>query len=232
MAKFLNCFNSTVGEGDEIKSFLYASDGTAITQTGGALDINIASGSLTVTENDVYAEDSAHTSGDEGGFVLSLRVDDLASVPASVLAGTEGDYQAFITGPSGELLVGANNLDIRDLSDSTDSVSIGDGTDTLAINSDGSINVSETKPTTFASAQPIVGTSAAAIVTKLTNQCKIYVRNEGSEPVYVGPTGVTTLTGYKIGCGEVECFEGDADLFAIAGTATAVGAVHVFQVAA
>ena len=41
----------------------------------------------------------------------------------------------------GSITVDAVDLDIRDLSDATDSVSIGDGTDTLAVNSDGSINV-------------------------------------------------------------------------------------------
>jgi len=40
------------------------------------------------------------------------------------------------------LVVSATDLDIRDLSHTTDSVEIGDGTDTLAINGDGSINVS------------------------------------------------------------------------------------------
>jgi hypothetical protein len=53
--------------------------------------------------------------------------------------------------PSQQLKVNANgsvdanilntDLDIRDLSHTTDSVKIGDGTDTLAINADGSINV-------------------------------------------------------------------------------------------
>jgi hypothetical protein len=42
---------------------------------------------------------------------------------------------------SGTVAVTATDLDIRDLTDATDSVSIGDGTDTLAVNTDGSINV-------------------------------------------------------------------------------------------
>jgi len=42
---------------------------------------------------------------------------------------------------SGSVTVTATDLDIRDLSDASDSVAIGDGTDTLAVNGDGSINV-------------------------------------------------------------------------------------------
>ena len=98
-------FDATVGNCDEVKTFLFASDGTALTQTGGALDVNLASGTITLTEEDNYDEDSAHASGDKGGFVLSVRADDLDAVPAGILAGTEGDYQAFITGPEGQLFV-------------------------------------------------------------------------------------------------------------------------------
>lgn len=98
------------------------SSGNEVAVTGNALDVNIASGSLTVTESDVYAEDSAHTTGDDGTFVMAVRVDDLAAVPATALAGTELDYQAFISGPNGELLVGAVDLDIRDLDAATDNV--------------------------------------------------------------------------------------------------------------
>jgi len=42
---------------------------------------------------------------------------------------------------SGSVTVTATDLDIRDLSHTQDSVEIGDGTDTLAVNTDGSINV-------------------------------------------------------------------------------------------
>ena len=177
MAKFKNCFSSTVGQGDEIKSFLYTSDGTAITQTGGALDVNIANANVTVD---------------------------------------------------------ATDLDIRDLSAAQDNVAISDGTDTLAINADGSINVvaSQSKPTSYAASAPVVGTSEAVIATKLSGQCRLVVRNEGSEPIYVGPTGVSVASSFKIDCGEVYEFTGDADLFAIAASATSAGDIRVFQEAA
>lgn len=42
---------------------------------------------------------------------------------------------------SGSVTVTATNLDIRDLTHASDSVKVGDGTDFLAINTDGSINV-------------------------------------------------------------------------------------------
>jgi len=53
----------------------------------------------------VHAEDSAHTSGDLGSFSLSIRIDDINADNSALLAGTNGDYQAFITDASGALYV-------------------------------------------------------------------------------------------------------------------------------
>ena len=57
----------------------------------------------------------------------------------TTLTGITNDVNIADGGNS--ITVDAIDLDIRDLTDATDSVSIGDGTDTLAVNTDGSINV-------------------------------------------------------------------------------------------
>ena len=95
-------FNSTVGKCDEVKTFLYSSDGTALTQTGGALDVNIAASdiSISVAESDVYAEDTAHTSGDDGAFMLAVRRDTRA-----VGSDADGDYSSLNVNAVGELWV-------------------------------------------------------------------------------------------------------------------------------
>lgn len=79
-------------------------DGEAIQITDGTdtLAIN-ADGSLNVVisgQSNVYAEDSVHTSGDDGNFVLAVRQDTKAST-----AGTDGDYAALIQNNLGELYV-------------------------------------------------------------------------------------------------------------------------------
>jgi len=134
LEKFKLFYNSTVGEDDEVKTFLFASDGTALTHTAGALDVNIASGAITVTEEDVYAEDAAHTSGDKGGFVLAVRRDTPTSGTSA-----DGDYASLNVNADGELYVkdtdvlaqlvsgvtvSATDLDIRDLAFATDSVDV------------------------------------------------------------------------------------------------------------
>ena len=74
----------------------------------------------------------------------------------------------------GTVTVTATDLDIRDLSDATDSVSIGDGTDTLAVNSDGSINVvfgvGGTRVHDYATATPAAGCSSNNDYTVVNHQ--------------------------------------------------------------
>lgn len=95
-------------------------DGTvAATQSG---TWNIAT--LTSITNDVNIADGGNSiTVDDGGTTLSID-----------------DGGASIT-VDGTVTVTATDLDIRDLSASQDNVAISDGTDTLAVNTDGSINV-------------------------------------------------------------------------------------------
>ena len=56
---------------------------------------------------------------------------------------TDGQYTEPQVDVNGRLLIAATDLDIRDLSHTTDSIAIGDGTDLLAINADGSLNITD-----------------------------------------------------------------------------------------
>ena len=69
----------------------------------GALKI---SGAITVTDASVYAEDSAHTSGDMGQHVLTVRQDTLAASTSA-----DGDYGSFKATALGELYV--HDVDVK-----------------------------------------------------------------------------------------------------------------------
>jgi len=60
---------------------------------------------VSVSTGSDKAEDTAHTTGDIGCYNLSVRVDDISADNSALLAGTEGDYQSFLTNDSGELYV-------------------------------------------------------------------------------------------------------------------------------
>jgi hypothetical protein len=104
-----------------------------------------ANGFLQVTGGTQYAVDDAAGATDIGTLALVVRDDALTT-----LTPADGDYVQLRVNSEGALwvefvnttiAVTATALDIRPLTATTDSVAISDGTDTLAVNADGSINV-------------------------------------------------------------------------------------------
>ena len=87
---------------DKVRDLSGSTDNVNLHDGTHALDIN-ADGSINVTisgQSNVYAEDSAHTTADDGNFVLAVRKDTKAST-----AGTDGDYAGLIQNSLGELYV-------------------------------------------------------------------------------------------------------------------------------
>jgi len=119
--------------------FTQLSDGTAaIGVTSGALDVNVSNVSIAVTASDLDIRDLTHVSD-------SVKVGDgtdfLAVATDGSIAVTDNNTTLSVDDGTGSLTVDASDLDIRDLTHVSDSVKVGDGTDLLAVNSDGSINV-------------------------------------------------------------------------------------------
>ena len=211
---------ATIAASDSVGAFLRSADGTLLTHTTvsskEALDVNIAASDITftvdVTNSSEFAEDAAHTSGDIGNHVLAVRQDTLASSTSA-----DGDYASFKVNSKGELYikdtdvlaqlvsgvtVSATDLDIRDLSASQDNVAISDGTDTLAVNADGSINVVASdvalaNSAVLASANS-VSTTAALLASELSGRKYLTAYNNGNKLVYVGQSGVTTSNGFPL----------------------------------
>lgn len=79
-----------------------AADGDYIpltTDSSGSLRVNAS-----VTINGEKVEDAAHSTGATGSYNLSVRVDNVPEGSnAAFLAGTEGDYQSFLTDAAGRL---------------------------------------------------------------------------------------------------------------------------------
>ncbi len=140
---------------DRVGANLIGADGTVLGNVSDALKVNIASGSITVSATDldirdlVFATDKVDVSGSE----VSLDATTLAALENITVSATNLDIRdlAFATDKvdvsgssvsiSGSVTVTATDLDVRDLTHVSDSIKIGDGTDFLAINADGSINV-------------------------------------------------------------------------------------------
>jgi len=86
---------------------------------------------LTGITNDVSIDDGGNSiTIDDGGGAIT--VDGTVAISGTVAVTQSGVWNVVCT---------ATDLDIRDLSASQDNVAISDGTDTMAVNTDGSINV-------------------------------------------------------------------------------------------
>lgn len=144
---------SFISDSDQVGAHLLGSSSAKITSTnvGGkeGLDVNIINTSLAVTATDLDIRDLAFATDkvDVSGSEVSLDAATLAALENITVSATDLDIRdlAFATDKvdvsGSSVTVSATDLDIRDLTHVSDSIKIGDGTDFLAINADGSINV-------------------------------------------------------------------------------------------
>lgn len=124
---------------------LAALESITVQNPGGASAVNVQDGgnSLTVDAVDldirnlVFATDKVDTTGS----IIALDAPTLAALESITVQNGAGASAVNIQDGGNSLTVDAIDLDIRDLTHVSDSVKVGDGTDFLAVNTDGSINV-------------------------------------------------------------------------------------------
>lgn len=115
--------------------------GDADVSNGNPVPVSDAGGSLTVDASDLDIRDL--TSASDSVEVLQATHDDL-NANANIQVGdtdVSNGNPVPVSDAGGSITVDATDLDIRDLDATQDNVAISDGTDTLAVNTDGSINV-------------------------------------------------------------------------------------------
>lgn len=212
---------------DTVGAHLLDGAGNKITSTdlgGGvqAVDVNVAGGTISVdldfatdqvdASGSVVALDAATLAALESVTVSAVDLDirDLAFATDSVdVTGSEVSLDAATLAALETITVTATDLDIRDLSATTDNVAISDGTDTLAVNADGSINVQfaavskqnvvETNDDCAHSAVSITTTATPLVTTALTDRTTIHIQNLGSKEIYIGcDNSVTSTNGTKV----------------------------------
>lgn len=207
MAKFKIVYDATSGEGDEIKSFLHASE--ALVSTSGALHVNLQNTSIAVTATDLdirdlaFATDSVDVSGSEvelGATTLAalenisavvtatdLDIRDLAFATDSVdVSGSEVELGATTLAALENITVSATDLDIRDLAFATDSVDVSGSSVSIT----GTVATSVATPTVFRTLSKAVTTSGLLFAAN-AGQKEVLVQNNGNKAIAVGPSGVT-----------------------------------------
>lgn len=219
---------------------LAGDDGTAIGHVSDALKVSFTNASLAVTATDldirdlVFATDKVDVSGSE----VSLDSATLAALETiTVNQGTSPwvigdgggsitvDGTVAVTQSTSPWVVSATDLDIRDLTHVSDSVKVGDGTDFLAVNNDGSINVAITSgfvdaddslanTSIFVEARAVSTTSIdLTAAAGIANRKWLYMANMGNKAIFIGPSGTTAADGYP-------CFPGQQSEFRIGAAVT------------
>ena len=199
--------------GDGTDTLAVNADGSLnITDNGGSITVD---GSVTVSATDLDIRDLSHTQD-------SVKMGDGTDF---VAVNTDGSLNITDNGGSitvdGSVTVSATDLDIRDLSHSQDSVKIGDGTDFLAVNADGSLTVQANFAgfSTWQTKSVSVTSSATQLdATPLTSRLYVEIQNLGNRDIYVGPSAsVTTANGLKISKGSSQAIQLDdgADIYCI-----------------
>lgn len=129
----------------DIRDLAFATDKVDVSGSEVSLDATTLAAleNITVTATDLDIRDLAFATDkvDVSGSEVSLDATTLAALESITVENGAGAAAVNIQDGGNSITVDATDLDIRDLTHVSDSVKIGDGTDFLAINSDGSINV-------------------------------------------------------------------------------------------
>lgn len=193
---------NTIADSDSVGAFIRAADGTLITHTAGALDVNLKSPIQ-------VAVDLAHTED-------SVRLGDGTDLFTSTSAA--GKVALDVNFVNTSIEVTATDLDIRDLSSATDSVAswLRDGSGNAISSTAGAldVNIASSAPlevqdaalANVAIASAALSVAAANVAqdvvsAPLANRKYLHVYNNDNRKFYIGQNGVTAATGFPVAPG-------------------------------
>lgn len=241
---------ANAADGAKVGSYLLDANGDILTSTlvgaDQALDVNL----VAAPGLGIYAEDSAHTSGDNGQQILAVRKDTLGS-----LVSADGDYAPLQVNADGELRVAAQVTvqagDAEFLEDSAHTS--GDAgihmllvrQDTLAASTSASGDYGSFKSdalgrlyTTKAAQSAAYGavsvssTATDIVATDLANRMRVIVQNVSNRDVFLGSNAsVTTANGIRLSAGSSIELEIAAGVNIHGITASSTADVRYFEVA-
>lgn len=203
------------------------------------------SADIEVASDFVYAEDSAHTSGDLGAFVLAVRND-----AGTSLVGADGDYAPLSLDSAGALRVvgtlaisgqfaedsaatsgdiGLHTLSVRKDALSSNVSADGDYASNIQW-SEGSLKVVDIANSAVAVAAITITSTETSLGTPIANRRNFLVQNRGNASIFIGPTGVLSTTGIEIPKGATMDIDFGPAVTFFAITATGTANVRVMQI--
>jgi hypothetical protein len=166
----------------DIRNLDYAQDNIAIKgATGNQLVVNTdgsinANVDISVVSGSDKAEDSAHTSGDIGTYVLAVRQDTLAASTS-----TDGDYGSLKTSATGALYI--------NLAESSATITTSDAA------------LANTAIAASNETLAVADTAQAVIASPLSGRKYLSVYNDDKTKIFIGGAGLTAANGFPISPG-------------------------------
>ena len=211
----VNPIDVNITQADEITVFqgtdpwIIGDGGNSITVDAVDLDIR----DLTAASDSVasWTHDGTGTAitstAENGDQALDVHI---SNTEISVIQGSDAPWSIDDNG--GSITVDAVDLDIRDLTHVSDSVSLGDGTNLFTSTTIGSdigldvnvINDPARANTAIANAQNLLDTDATAedvVASPLADRKYLWLYNNSNKKLYIGSTGVTETNGFPISPG-------------------------------
>lgn len=232
-----------------VGAYLRASDGTLLTHTGGALDVQIAGG-VNVEVDLSHVDDSVRLGDGTAFFTSTSENGDIAldvhlsNTEISVIQGSDTPWEIADGGNS--ITVDAVDLDIRDLAHTADSVRLGDGTSFFTSTSENSdialdVHISNSSigvvaaalETSAHGATSATSTATDIVGTDLVGRAQILLQNLGNKDAYVGNSnGVTTANGILLPAGGTIVLDAGASVNLHAITSSGTADIRYFELAA
>jgi len=233
-----------LAESDQVGAHLYAG-GTALTQTGGALDVNVTNAisvsidhttdSIKIGDGTDFLAVNADGSINVVATATNLDIRDLAFATDSVTAHQGGVWSVGLTDlvaddaadAGGSLQTGTRSIfgPLSALSATNDRADmISDKYRRLIVNNSPNIAILGTSVS-------LVNTGAVALPpTALDGRMEMEIQNLGPNDIYVGPTGVTTSNGLRVAKGATYTLKlSDAVVIYAIGTSPAASDVRVME---
>jgi hypothetical protein len=189
-----------------------------------ALDVHIAKGINVEVDLDAGDDSVASWTHDGTGTAITSTAENgdqaldvhISNTEIAVVQGSDSPWSIDDGGGSitvdGSVTVSATDLDIRDLTHVTDSVSLGDGTTLYTGTTVGSdhgldvynLNDPSTANTAIATNANALGAANVAedvVASPLANRKTLYIYNNSNKKVFIGETGVADTDGFPLSPG-------------------------------
>jgi hypothetical protein len=207
--------NEVLETQDTVGSYLLKADGTPFGNTGNSLDVNItgSTGSIEVTATDLDIRDLSASQDNvaisDGSDTLEINADGSINVNAtsvgpirfinssSAVVAVEEDVAPLpvkLQSLSGDINVTAGDLNVQldHIGATFDSVRIGDGTETVAISSNGDMEVVD-RANAMQISTAVLGTSfAQVLVSPLAERKKVRIQNRSKKDMEIADSGAAS----------------------------------------